>query len=178
MEDTLKHGHMIGEWQDKITNVETGEVTVLPWQRNLVVNTIGNLIAARFFGNTGGGDADDKPISYWAIGSGNPSWDTVPGIPSVTDTILVAEFARKLITPSEMTYLDAGDLPTVSNTNKLQIILTFGTSEANGTWREFGIFGGNATAVLDTGLMINHKIHGSITKTVAIAIERTIRFTF
>jgi hypothetical protein len=175
-QDSLYKDRMIGEFQDVITNVETGEVIVVPWQRNIIVNTIGNLIAARFFGNPG--DTNDAPIGYWAIGSGNSSWDVTPGIATASDTILVNEFYRKAISPGDITYITPGDVPTSSNTNRLQIVLTFSTSEANGSWREFGIFGGSATIAPNSGLMINHKIHGRIDKTSAISITRTMRFTF
>ena len=65
------------------------------------------------------------------------------------------------------------DIPT----NILQIKHTFGVNDCNGTWREFGIFGGNATTTANSGLLINKRHHAVITKTDEMTIERTMRFT-
>ena len=65
----------------------------------------------------------------------------------------------------------------VTNIIKVTIIVPW--EDANGTWYEFGLFGGNsAKPELDTGIMINRKNHDPITKTVNLQIQRTVIFTF
>lgn len=95
-----------------------------------------------------------------------------------TETKLVSEIFRKPIQPSDMTFLDSGNLPTETPTNKIQISVTFEANEAIGSWREFSIFGGNASSTKDTGLAINKKNHALINKTNEMVVERKIRFTF
>lgn len=95
-----------------------------------------------------------------------------------TDTKLVSEIFRKPIQPSDMTFLDEGNLPTETPTNKIQISVTFEANEAVGSWREFSIFGGNASSSTDSGLAINKKNHPLINKTNEMIVERKIRFTF
>ena len=60
--------------------------------------------------------------------------------------------------------------------NILQVKRVFGEDECNGTWREFGIFGGNATSAANSGIMINKRHHGVITKTSDMTVERVMRF--
>ena len=60
--------------------------------------------------------------------------------------------------------------------NILQIRRVFTEIECNGVWREFGIFGGNATETANSGIMINKRHHGVITKTNEMKVERIMRF--
>lgn len=161
-----------GEFRDTIYYAD-GSVEVTEWNRNLIVTGINNLIAALFKGQSG-----YSGIGYWAIGSGQASWDTSLQNPTASGTKLVTEFARKAIPASAITFLTSSDTVSSTVTNRLQITLTFEESEANGSWREFGIFGGNATATKDSGIMINHKTHSIIPKSNSMRIERQIRFTF
>lgn len=163
---------MDGRYQDVIIH-ENGEREELPWEHNIIVNSAGNLIAALMASDTTYGIG----LTWWAIGSGNPSWDITPAVPSPTDTILVNEIYRKAI-PTPIGYINPDGSPSAVVTNMLQIVLTFGTSEANGTWREFGLFGGNASVTTNSGIMLNHRINGAIVKTSAISIQRTLQLTF
>lgn len=161
-------------WQviDTITHVD-GSVEKREYC-NTVVNDCSKLIACLMKGH--GGYAG---IKYWAVGSGSASWNnaSLPN-PSVTDTKLMAETFRKAITPSDITFLDDADKPTQNVTNKIQISITFTENEANGELREFGLYGGNASATKDSGLMINRKIHPLIYKTSGMIVERVIRIVF
>lgn len=140
---------------------------------NTVVNDCSRLIASLMKGQSG-----YKGITYWAVGAGAGSWDNSnPPEPSIADTKLSNETFRKAISASDITFLDSSDNPTASITNKLQISITFTESEANGELREFGLYGGNATATKDSGIMINRKTHGLIYKTSGMRLERVIRIT-
>lgn len=141
---------------------------------NTVVDDCSKLIASLMKGQSG-----YKGITYWAVGAGAGSWDNNnPPEPSVGDTKLLNESFRKAVTADNVTFLDSGDKPTSSITNKLQITITFTEGEANGELREFGLYGGNATNIKDSGFMINRKTHGLIYKTSGMRLERVIRIIF
>lgn len=139
---------------------------------NLVVNTALNLIMALLKRQSG-----YSGIQYWAVGSGASSWDS--GLPSPTagDTRLTAEIGRVAIDPSEIVFLNGNLQVSSTPTNIIQITHTFGVNDCNGKWREFGIFGGNATASANSGIMINKRNHEVITKTSEMTVERVMRFT-
>lgn len=160
-----------GEYTDTITYAD-GRVEVLE-DHNMIVSDINKLIASllkRHPGHTG--------LTYWAIGSGQDSWDTNPQSATAEDKRLTTEYFRKAIQLSDIKFINDEGNPVTEVTNRIAITLTFATSEANGKWREFSIFGGDATASINTGLMINHKVHKILTKDDTMTIERQIRFTF
>ena len=139
---------------------------------NLVVNSFLNLVMCLLKQQSG-----YTGIQYWAVGSGAPSWDTSMPTPELTATRLTAEIGRVPITADELAFLDQDYRVVSTPTNILQISHTFGADDCNGVWREFGIFGGNATAVLNSGIMVNKRHHSVITKTEEMTIERIMRFT-
>ena len=139
---------------------------------NLVVNSFLNLVMCLLKQQSG-----YTGIQYWAVGSGAPSWDTSMPTPELTATRLTAEIGRVPITADELAFLDQDYKVVSTPTNILQISHTFGADDCNGVWREFGIFGGNATAVLNSGIMVNKRHHSVITKTEEMTIERIMRFT-
>lgn len=162
----------VGQFKDRIYDAKTGKlIAETDWSKNTIVNNINKAIAFALAGKGG--------LCYWAIGSGQASWDdnNLPS-PSPTDTQLVNEIGRKVIPTSAFKFLDAQGNVTSDITNILQITLTFNASECNGDWREFAIVGGNATNEVNTGIIINHKIHKLQSKTENIQIERSMRFTF
>lgn len=166
--DEKRHWRVI----DKITYPD-GTQEVIE-HLNTVVDDCSRLIASLMKGQVG-----YKGITYWAVGSGAGTWDNAnPPAPTVGDTKLFKETYRKAINPSDITFLDSNGKPTTSVTNKLQIKVVFTESEANGELREFGLFGGNATATKNSGIMINRKTHGLIYKTSGMRLERTIRIVF
>lgn len=160
-----------GEYTDTI-RYANGDVEVIKGE-NLIVDGLLNLVTALLgvkSGHTG--------LKYWAVGQGNTSWDTSTPEPSTSDTQLTNEIGRKQISPSDMKWVQAGGEESPTPTNRLKVRVTFGANECAGTWREFGLFGGDATESRNTGIMINHKHHSVITKTTEMEIEREIIFTF
>lgn len=139
---------------------------------NLVVNSFLNLVMCLLKQQSG-----YTGIQYWAVGSGAPSWDTNMPTPELTATRLTSEIGRVPISADELAFLDQDYRVVSTPTNILQISHTFGADDCNGVWREFGIFGGNATAVLNSGIMVNKRHHSVITKTEEMTIERIMRFT-
>lgn len=139
---------------------------------NLVVNSFLNLVMCLLKqqdGYTG--------VQYWAVGSGATSWDTNMVTPEITATKLTAEIGRVPLKAEDFAFLDASFNVVNTPTNILQISHTFDESECNGIWREFGIFGGNATATANSGIMINKRHHAVLTKTEEMTVERIMRFT-
>lgn len=168
----LEKGGIVGLFTDTIRHAD-GRVEVIEG-RNTIVENIGKLIACLMKGQTGYGG-----VKYWAVGTGSTLWDVSnPPTASTTDTKCVSELFRKAINPTDITFVDSAGTPTETVTNSIQITVTFTEDEANGQWREFSIFGGNATATKDSGLALNHKTHGLIVKTSSMTIERKIRFIF
>ena len=106
-----------------------------------------------------------KGIQYWANGSGDPSWDTTPPQLKKTDTKLTAEVYRKPVNP-------AGDITYQPLTQTLTVRSVFAFNESPFALREFALFGGNASASRDSGLMINHQTHAIIDKTKAENLAR------
>lgn len=163
---------IIGEYVDTIYHAD-GRVEKREAQ-NCIINDIGKLIACLFKGQSG-----YTRLGYWAVGKGLDSWDNVNPTPAQpTDTGCVNEIGRKAIPAENIVFLDSSNRVTSSVTNKLQITLTFTESDCNGTWREFAIFGGNATTSRGSGIAINHKNHAILVKTSSMVVERQIRFTF
>lgn len=181
-----------GQVQDKIIFLEDGEFEVtpgliveahqgmeldLPIGYNTVVDNASKLIAALIKRHTGYNGA-----LFWEVGSGQSAWsDTAPPSPAKTDVALNTPTFRKAIQLADISFIDGSNNVTASVTNRIQIVVTFLSNEANGYLREFGIFGGGSDCVVGTlgsGLMINRKTHGVIYKTTAMELQRTLRFTF
>lgn len=163
---------VIGEWRDIIKYAD-GRVVITDWQRNCVVKKLGVLVSEMLKG------ASESGISFWAIGSGNVSWDTTPFTPTISDADLTAEFARKAISAGNIVYINDSNEVSETPTNRLQISCMFESGDANGDWREFAIIAGTgASATVGTGKIINHKAHSLLVKTSDMTVTRQIRFTF
>jgi hypothetical protein len=118
-------------------------------------------------------------LLYWAVGSGGGTWsEDNPPNPSETDSTLETETYRKAINTSDIVFIDSNNVVSGTPTNRIQVTVAFGTTEANGKLMEFGLFAGNATATAGSGIMVNHKTHAVITKTNVMQLEYVIRMTF
>lgn len=166
----LSSVHMTGQITDRI--FKNGVLVEEIVGHNLVVNSFLNLVMCLLKQQNG-----YAGIQYWAVGSGASSWDSSMPTPDIDATRLTAEIGRVPISASELAFLNSDYEVSTTPTNILQISHTFGTSDCNGVWREFGIFGGNATANANSGIMINKRHHKVITKTEEMTVERIMRFT-
>ena len=163
--------HMTGQCIDRIFN-KNGELVEERVGHNLVVNSFMNLVMCLLKQQSG-----YSGIQYWAIGSGASTWDSNMPTPEIGATRLTAELGRMPIDARKIVFLNSNYEEVSTPTNIIQISHTFGTSDCNGVWREFGIFGGNATSAVNSGIMINKRHHSVITKTEEMSIERIMRFT-
>lgn len=146
-----------------------------PWTHNLVVQSVTNLIAAQISGKMGSGNL------YWAVGSGDTSWDAEGADvkPTLGETQLTNEIGRKKITDTDIEFYTADNQHSDDITNRLHITSMFTEEECNGNWREFGLFGGDDAGVMvNTGIMIDKKHHGLISKTNETTVERHLILTF
>lgn len=178
LEEVLKNTFR-GEWRDRIYDTNGTLLEDTGWHSNQLQDTNATLLAMLFRELLQGSPAVDAGPQYLAIGRGLSSWDLSPPTLSRSDTTLEDEFFRKEIQAADITYIDpVTKAPSGSPTRAVEIEVTMTTSEANDTWREFGFFGGNATATLDSGYMINWVSHSRIDKDNTMTVIRTCRFIF
>ena len=168
-----KAGFPVGEYQDWLLDPDGEVIWTTPWQRNLIVAGLPKLLAALLKG-----DAQGKPLSYWAVGNGEESWDS-GALPDDSARerweFLKAEVARKDIS-GQIKFLGG------NFTNQLEISITFtandvGPDKQKWRLREFGLFAGGSAA-LNTGTMINHRIHPRIDLEPGFTLQRKLRLTF
>ena len=156
---------------DRVINKKTGEEKVFDRGHNLVVSNALLLITGLLKGTVSG-------IQYWAVGSGASSWDSSPIDPLTTESKLTNELGRKAIPASGIKYVDPSTYEDSSTpTTCLEVSCTFNEEDCNGVWREFGLFGGDATAEKDSGYMIDKKHHEILTKTEEMVVVRKIYLT-
>lgn len=162
--------HMTGESIDRI--YRGGVLVEERVGHNLVVNSFLNLVMCLLKQQN-----DYSGLQYWAVGSGSASWDSQLPTPEIGATRLTAEIGRVPLSLSDFAFLN-DDYEVVNfPTNILQISHIFTENDCNGVWREFGIFGGNATTTFNSGIMINKRHHAVLTKTTEMQVERIMRFT-
>lgn len=162
--------HMTGESIDRI--YRGGVLVEERVGHNLVVNSFLNLVMCLLKQQNG-----YSGLQYWAVGSGSASWDSQLPTPEIGATRLTAEIGRVPLSLSDFAFLN-DDYEVVNfPTNILQISHIFTENDCNGVWREFGIFGGNATTTFNSGIMINKRHHAVLTKTTEMQVERIMRFT-
>lgn len=113
-----------------LQDVNTGEL-IEDYYKNLVTTAGKVSMAAALRGDT---SSNKGIITYCAVGTGTNA-------PALADTDLQTELDRKLVGVR-------------SNSSNAAIFQTFfNTSEANGTLREAGLFGDDATDTADSGTM-------------------------
>lgn len=171
MTENAKQFNVKGEYTDTIRYAD-GTVEVIK-SHNLIVDGLYKIITSLLSAKGG-----YSGLQYWAVGSGNPSWDSELPNPQTSDTRLTQEIGRKKIQPSDFAWVNASGEVQSTPTNRLRVRVTFSNSECDGAWREFGLFGGNATSTANSGIMMNHKNHPVVNKTSEMEIEREIIFTF
>jgi len=170
---------IVGRWFDKIKysdgTVELGQHGEFEWGWNQIQNSFATLLAAWCRAEAGYGR-----ISYLAVGAGQASWDVTPPTQPYAETTLNNETFRKTIDQANIVFIDPVTNASTGGTpsSKLEITTTLLAAEANGTLREFGMFGGTATGVTDSGEMVNWIVHARIDKDSSMEIERKIRLEF
>lgn len=165
-----------GEWQDTIRYVDgTTKVVKGPIKPNQIQNPFSDMLTALCKGEAG-----FSRIGYLAVGEGLVSWDSSTPPQPYAQTTLEDEYFRKAIPAGDIIFIDPlTNLPTGGTpSSKIEISSLITTTEAVGTMREFGLFGGEATATFDSGQMVNWIIHDRIDKDTSFEIERIVRLEF
>lgn len=166
LQDTIK----IGENFVSVDPV-TGKVPV----GNNIVTLSASVLLARLMKDPSDPAAG---VAYFALGSGNPSWDKF-NPPAAVDTQeeLEAEISR--VAPTAVTFIDPQTgLPSVTPTNVVDWDFDFMESDAVGFLCEAALFGGDATLSANSGTMITFKTFPVISKTSTMTISFTYRLTF
>jgi hypothetical protein len=180
-----------GMWRDKyewVSGPNEGKIVETGWKPNQIQNSATYLVAGLFARR--GEDPTSAPsgwnglrgISYLAVGTGDTSWEVSPPTQNPADTSLYNEYFRKELSFTNLGYiatgLDPGSPTVLGPTTKIQTTCLFTPSEANGSMREFALFGGLADEDTDSGFMINWVVHPLIVKDSSLIITRTIEIEF
>lgn len=175
----LKYGentsNLHGSYRIFTTDISTGNVIEERWGNNIIVNSASILIARLLKDNS----EPDGGITYLAVGTGAVGWNLQnPPQPTVTQTTLENEIARKAFTTEDVTFIDpdTGD-PTTVPTNVVDYTATFAETEAVGPLVEMGLFGGDASGLLDSGIEINYRTFPVLNKTASMTLTIIFRIT-
>lgn len=166
-----------GTFRDRLLD-ETGRVLYdSGWGQNAIMPGCRVLLAALIKGDLESG------IKYWAVGEGQPSWDTTP--PAVVDrTRLQSEVARQAIAAPQIQFwnpqwhTEGNDMPSSVPSFALDIRVEFKEPIWGKTLREFGLFGGKAATGTNTGYLINHKVHTPLQVPSGATLQRRLVLTF
>ncbi len=155
-----------GRFKDSLYTPNNEMIKDFLWQSNIIVYPCLDLVANLLKNHPG-----MKGVLYLAVGEGAEKWDENPPNEEPSTRQLVKEIFRKSIDPTRgMSYSEEA--------KTLIINIEFGPDEAVGTLREFGLFGGDATDTINSGFLINYKIHPKIEKTTPKILRRTIYLSF
>lgn len=165
---------LFGEYWLKLKDKE-GIVLAERHNNNIIVNSASVLIARLLKDN----NEPSGGITYLAMGTGGVGWNLQnPPQPTTTQTKLENEIARKAFTTEDVTFIDpeTGD-PTIVPTNVIDFTATFAETEAVGPLVEMGLFGGDATDLLDSGSEVNYRTFPVINKTNSMTLTIIFRIT-
>jgi len=152
-----------------------GNLLVKRHGSNIIVNSASVLIARLLKDNS----EPSGGITYLAMGTGGVGWNLQnPPQPTTSQTTLENEISRKAFTTEDVTFVDpeTGD-PTTVPTNVLDFTATFAETEAVGPLVEMGLFGGDATDLLDSGTEVNYRTFPVINKTNSMTLTIIFRIT-
>jgi hypothetical protein len=168
-----------GFFRDQLTDGHGGVVHRTPWRHNKVVANCSRLNAALMKG-----DKSMQGILFWAVGAGFKRWDRKLPQPSADAVKLTREVLRRPIQQEDIVYIDDKGQPSQSPTQQVEVTTVFKSSDFTSSQpgrrvlREFGLFGGNASKKVDSGLMIDYVIHPRINMQEELTLTRKLRLSF
>ena len=131
MNESIK---LTGQLRLILRDAKTGRIKADDTYKNMVLTLAKNAIADRLRGTS----ANNRgTITYIGVGTGTTA-------PVAGNTKLEAELFRKLLSVREIS---------ASGDNIAEFTVFFTTSEANGSLSEAGLFGDNASATTDSGIL-------------------------
>lgn len=161
-----------GRYRDVVTDPRGERAAGSPWRPNLVLDGAFALVSALLKR-----DRSMEGILFWAVGAGDPEWDRSQPATQSRTTRLVSEVLRLPVPRDAITYVDERGAPSSRPTPDLEIRLAFEWPDERMTLREFGVFGGNAAARPNSGVMINHVIHRRIDLEPGQRLSRELRLS-
>lgn len=161
-----------GTYRDQVFNRQGRLLIDWGWSPNTIVDSAWPLVAGLLKN-----DPVLDGIIYLAIGTGDPAWDGTGMVASHTATGLHNEIGRQVLSEEDMAYLNPDGSPASAPTSTLEVTATFSWPGEDQTLREFGLFGGDATEDMDSGMLINYVIHPSLTLESGSTLRRRLRLT-
>lgn len=168
-----------GMYRDILRSAEGCVLWDRGWSNNAIVLDCRRLLAS-FMGRTPAGTLGIQGLN---IGAGLDAWDVTPPAPPTGNEIALTDPSPFLVTGAALafTFLNGG-LPSLTPTNRLQIVVTLGPNVPNwpdakhvtGNLREFGLVGQLGGAPV----LINIVRHPVIAKDSTSTLERTIWLVF
>lgn len=168
-----------GIWRDTVVRRRPDGTEVVEedagWRANKIVVGMTKLLAGLLKNDP----TFNGGLLFHAQGRGNPAFDVQLPTPVFTETALRDEYFRKA--PDSIGYLKDDGSPADPGevTSRLLIQTTLDFGEANGASGEFireqGLYGGPATAALDSGLLANLIFHKARFKDNSVKIIRRIQ---
>jgi len=169
-----KTSSLSGEFWVKLKDSD-GNVVDERHGTNIIVNSASVLIARLLKDNS----EPSGGITYLAMGTGGDGWNLQnPPQPTTSQTTLENEIARKAFTTEDVTFIDpeTGN-PTTVPTNVVDYTATFAETESVGPLVEMGLFGGDATDLLNSGTQVNYRSFPVINKTNSMTLTIIFRIT-
>jgi hypothetical protein len=161
-----------GRYRDLVTDAGGVRVAELPWRLNLLVDSAFTLLATLLKREPGA-----EGILYWAVGAGRDSWDEARSAPTPWTSSLVDEVERLEVPREAIAFVDERGADVEQPSPNLEVQLVFEWPEEQVTLREFGLFGGDATAQPGSGVMINHVVHERIDLQPRQRLTRQLRLS-
>lgn len=172
-EDGLSAAVISGRYRDVLIN-QGGRLTArTPWRCNTIVDAAWPLVAGLLRSEAG-----LHGILYCAVGAGDPAWDVHPATAGPGTTRLARELTRVPVAPGDLTYVDGQGRAATGPTSRLEAVITLPGPASEVTLREFGLFGGDATAAANSGYLINYVIHAALALRPGNKLVRRVRLSF
>lgn len=164
-----------GAFRMILRDAATGRILHEHHNHNIIVNTASILIARLLKDSS----EPTAGITYLAVGTGASGWNLQnPPAPTNTQTTLENEIARKAYTTNDVTFIDPDTgSPVLTPTNVVDYTATFAETEAVGPLVEMGMFGGDATDLLDSGTLVNYRTFPVVNKTNSMTLTIIFRIT-
>jgi len=161
-----------GRYRDVVTDARGARLFAMPWRSNLLVDGAFTLIATLLKREPGA-----EGILFWAVGAGRAAWDESLPAPTPWTSSLVEEVGRLAVPPDAIAFVDERGADLKEPSPNLELELVFEWPEQQMTLREFGLFGGAATAEPGSGVMINHVVHERIDLQPRQRLTRELRLS-
>ncbi|MFN7997436.1 MAG: PASTA domain-containing protein [Bryobacteraceae bacterium] len=115
------------------------------------------------------GAREHRGLAIWAVGSGDPSWDQALPAASVETRGLLHETWRQPLRASDIAWDPASATLTVTT--------TLNASAPAGTFREWAIFGGDASCLANSGLLFSYRNHPALAYPANSTLLRQWKFS-